>query len=173
MISYPRRRCHLPDEDVWMDVPTTCTAPWQVDFLVVGAGPVGLVSAILLGRQGWRVVVIEDGPSVIPCRGPARLIMKLSASFGRWASRASMANCSSHHAANVVATRSAMTRACCSDRSIGIGPPSRAGPTRTVHRVLAAPRHLSPSVVRIRDRKRSSRPSDDDASGNATCLPRS
>lgn len=40
-----------------------------------------------------------------------------------------MANCSSHHAANVVATRSAMARACCSGRSIGIGPPSRAGPT--------------------------------------------
>lgn len=49
-----------------MDVPTTSTAPWQVDFLVVGAGPVGLVSAILLGRQGWRVVVIERWPVRYP-----------------------------------------------------------------------------------------------------------
>lgn len=33
------------------------------DFLVVGAGPVGLVTAILLGRKGWRVTVVEKWPS--------------------------------------------------------------------------------------------------------------
>ncbi|MGN5734741.1 bifunctional 3-(3-hydroxy-phenyl)propionate/3-hydroxycinnamic acid hydroxylase MhpA [Arthrobacter psychrochitiniphilus] len=35
----------------------------EIDFLVVGAGPVGLVSAILLGRDGWRVTVVEKWPS--------------------------------------------------------------------------------------------------------------
>ena len=34
-----------------------------VDFLVVGAGPVGLVTAILLGREGWHVAVVEKWPS--------------------------------------------------------------------------------------------------------------
>lgn len=37
-----------------------------VDFLVVGAGPVGLLTAILLGRRGWRVTVIEKWPSRYP-----------------------------------------------------------------------------------------------------------
>jgi 2-polyprenyl-6-methoxyphenol hydroxylase-like FAD-dependent oxidoreductase len=37
-----------------------------VDFLVVGAGPVGLVTAILLGRAGWHVTVIEKWPSRYP-----------------------------------------------------------------------------------------------------------
>ena len=36
------------------------------DVLVVGAGPVGLVSAILLGRAGWRVTVVERWPSHYP-----------------------------------------------------------------------------------------------------------
>jgi 2-polyprenyl-6-methoxyphenol hydroxylase-like FAD-dependent oxidoreductase len=40
------------------------TAP--VDFLIVGAGPVGLLTAILLGREGWRVTVIEKWPSRYP-----------------------------------------------------------------------------------------------------------
>jgi resorcinol 4-hydroxylase (NADPH) len=34
-----------------------------VDFVIVGAGPVGLVTAILLGREGWRVTVVEKWPS--------------------------------------------------------------------------------------------------------------
>ncbi|WP_181365039.1 bifunctional 3-(3-hydroxy-phenyl)propionate/3-hydroxycinnamic acid hydroxylase MhpA [Arthrobacter sp. HMWF013] len=38
----------------------------QVDFLVVGAGPVGLVAAILLAREGWRVTVVEKWPSRYP-----------------------------------------------------------------------------------------------------------
>ena len=37
-----------------------------IDFLIVGAGPVGLVSAILLGREGWRVTVVERWPSRYP-----------------------------------------------------------------------------------------------------------
>ena len=36
------------------------------DFLVVGAGPVGLLTAILLGRRGWRVTVVERWPSRYP-----------------------------------------------------------------------------------------------------------
>jgi 2-polyprenyl-6-methoxyphenol hydroxylase-like FAD-dependent oxidoreductase len=36
------------------------------DFVVVGAGPVGLLSAILLGRKGWRVTVVERWPSRYP-----------------------------------------------------------------------------------------------------------
>ncbi len=40
--------------------------PSLVDFLVVGAGPVGLVTAILLGREGWRVTVVEKWPSRYP-----------------------------------------------------------------------------------------------------------
>lgn len=38
----------------------------QVDCVVVGAGPVGLVTALLLGREGWRVAVIERWPSRYP-----------------------------------------------------------------------------------------------------------
>lgn len=41
-------------------------SPPQTDFLVVGAGPVGLVTAILLGREGWRVTVVERWPSHYP-----------------------------------------------------------------------------------------------------------
>ncbi len=37
-----------------------------VDFLIVGAGPVGLVTAILLGRKGWRVTVLEKWPARYP-----------------------------------------------------------------------------------------------------------
>jgi 2-polyprenyl-6-methoxyphenol hydroxylase-like FAD-dependent oxidoreductase len=40
--------------------------PAQMDFLIVGAGPVGLVAAILLGREGWRVTVVEKWPSRYP-----------------------------------------------------------------------------------------------------------
>ena len=49
---------------------TTTTVPFSpsdpsggelpdVDCLVVGAGPVGLLTALLLGRRGWRVQVVE------------------------------------------------------------------------------------------------------------------
>jgi 2-polyprenyl-6-methoxyphenol hydroxylase-like FAD-dependent oxidoreductase len=36
------------------------------DFLIVGAGPVGLLAAILLGRDGWSVTVVERWPSRYP-----------------------------------------------------------------------------------------------------------
>jgi len=38
----------------------------RTDFVVVGAGPVGLVTAILLGQDGWRVTVVERWPSRYP-----------------------------------------------------------------------------------------------------------
>ncbi|RFA18829.1 bifunctional 3-(3-hydroxy-phenyl)propionate/3-hydroxycinnamic acid hydroxylase MhpA [Subtercola boreus] len=38
----------------------------MVDFLVVGAGPVGLLTAIMLGRDGWRVTVVERWPARYP-----------------------------------------------------------------------------------------------------------
>jgi resorcinol 4-hydroxylase (NADPH) len=37
-----------------------------IDFVIVGAGPVGLVTAILLGQQGWRVTVVEKWQSRYP-----------------------------------------------------------------------------------------------------------
>jgi 2-polyprenyl-6-methoxyphenol hydroxylase-like FAD-dependent oxidoreductase len=37
-----------------------------VDFVVAGAGPVGLVTAILLAREGWRVTIIERWQSRYP-----------------------------------------------------------------------------------------------------------
>ncbi|GGF30782.1 bifunctional 3-(3-hydroxy-phenyl)propionate/3-hydroxycinnamic acid hydroxylase MhpA [Subtercola lobariae] len=49
-----------------MNVPTTGRASDQADFVIVGAGPVGLLSAILLGREGWRVTVVERWPSRYP-----------------------------------------------------------------------------------------------------------
>ncbi|HEX3679483.1 MAG TPA: bifunctional 3-(3-hydroxy-phenyl)propionate/3-hydroxycinnamic acid hydroxylase, partial [Galbitalea sp.] len=42
------------------------TTAETTDFVVVGAGPVGLLSAILLGRKGWRVTVVERWPSRYP-----------------------------------------------------------------------------------------------------------
>ncbi|MFM9921261.1 bifunctional 3-(3-hydroxy-phenyl)propionate/3-hydroxycinnamic acid hydroxylase [Lacisediminihabitans sp. H27-G8] len=36
------------------------------DFLIVGAGPVGLLTAILLGREGRRVTVVERWPARYP-----------------------------------------------------------------------------------------------------------
>lgn len=36
------------------------------DFLIVGAGPVGLLAAILLGREGRRVTVVERWPARYP-----------------------------------------------------------------------------------------------------------
>jgi 3-(3-hydroxy-phenyl)propionate hydroxylase len=44
----------------------TGQAPGPVDVLIVGAGPVGLLSAILLGRAGRRVTVVERWPSRYP-----------------------------------------------------------------------------------------------------------
>lgn len=40
--------------------------PERADCLIVGAGPVGLVTAILLGRAGWRVTIVEKWPSRYP-----------------------------------------------------------------------------------------------------------
>jgi len=41
------------------------------DVAVVGAGPVGLALAALVGRRGWEVVVLERRPVPIPCRAPS------------------------------------------------------------------------------------------------------
>jgi len=38
---------------------TTAAPPPQVDVAVIGAGPVGLLLALLLGRRGWQVEVLE------------------------------------------------------------------------------------------------------------------
>ncbi|WP_375400869.1 bifunctional 3-(3-hydroxy-phenyl)propionate/3-hydroxycinnamic acid hydroxylase [uncultured Amnibacterium sp.] len=42
------------------------TSSEPIDFLVVGAGPVGLVTAILLGRRGHRVTIVERWPARYP-----------------------------------------------------------------------------------------------------------
>ncbi|WP_426517456.1 FAD-dependent monooxygenase [Diaminobutyricibacter sp. McL0618] len=49
-----------------MDEATVFGSSGRVDFLIVGAGPVGLVTAILLGRDGWRVTLVERWPSRYP-----------------------------------------------------------------------------------------------------------
>jgi resorcinol 4-hydroxylase (NADPH) len=49
-----------------MNAPHLDETSGPVDFLVVGAGPVGLVTAILLGREGWRVTIVEKWPSRYP-----------------------------------------------------------------------------------------------------------
>ena len=38
----------------------------DVDCVVVGAGPVGLVTGLLLAREGWQVAVVERWPSRYP-----------------------------------------------------------------------------------------------------------
>ena len=45
---------------------STRSAQGRVDCVVVGAGPVGLVTAILLARKGWKVVVVERWPARYP-----------------------------------------------------------------------------------------------------------
>jgi 3-(3-hydroxy-phenyl)propionate hydroxylase len=45
---------------------TSTRVPEPADVLVVGAGPVGLVIAILLGRAGRRVTVVERWPARYP-----------------------------------------------------------------------------------------------------------
>jgi resorcinol 4-hydroxylase (NADPH) len=49
-----------------MTAPATEESSVTTDFIVVGAGPVGLLAAILLGRKGWRVTVVERWPSRYP-----------------------------------------------------------------------------------------------------------
>ncbi|AMM18948.1 hypothetical protein AX769_00840 [Frondihabitans sp. PAMC 28766] len=46
--------------------PSAADDPEVADFLIVGAGPVGLVTAILLGRTGKRVTVVERWPARYP-----------------------------------------------------------------------------------------------------------
>src|SRR6266853_5872427 len=56
--------------------PSTCSAPRtavrmqrvEVPVLIVGAGPVGLTAAILLGRQGIESLVVDRRPG--PHRAP-------------------------------------------------------------------------------------------------------
>jgi 3-(3-hydroxy-phenyl)propionate hydroxylase len=49
-----------------MSAPLSGQSSSATDFVVVGAGPVGLLTAILLGRKGWRVIVVERWPSRYP-----------------------------------------------------------------------------------------------------------
>src|SRR5580704_10916837 len=49
-----------------MNAPAAKESPESADFIVVGAGPIGLLTAILLGRKGWRVMVVERWPSRYP-----------------------------------------------------------------------------------------------------------
>lgn len=49
-----------------MDFSPTKNAPEQTDFLIVGAGPVGLLTAILLGREGFQVIITERWPARYP-----------------------------------------------------------------------------------------------------------
>src|SRR5688572_10624433 len=51
---------------VWMDVEVPHFAPLaedvRADVCVIGAGIAGLTTAYLLGREGKKVVVLDDGP---------------------------------------------------------------------------------------------------------------
>ena len=48
-----------------MDAPKEETAE-LVDFIIVGAGPVGLLLALLLGRRGFHVTILERWPARYP-----------------------------------------------------------------------------------------------------------
>ncbi len=56
----------MPGAAETVDVPGRVAGPptagTHSDVLIVGAGPVGLVCALLLGRRGWRVTVLERWP---------------------------------------------------------------------------------------------------------------
>jgi len=41
-------------------------ASCDTDVVVVGAGPTGLTTAILLGQRGWNVIVVEQRPEAYP-----------------------------------------------------------------------------------------------------------
>ncbi len=41
-----------------------------LDVAIVGAGPVGLLLALLLGRRGWRVEVLERQATAFGRPGP-------------------------------------------------------------------------------------------------------
>ena len=49
-----------------MTVPQKTVEDHLLDCVVVGAGPVGLLTALFLGRAGWRVAVVERWPSRYP-----------------------------------------------------------------------------------------------------------
>jgi len=48
------------------DIDQIARSDTHADVVIVGAGPVGLVSALLLARRGWQVTVLERWPAPYP-----------------------------------------------------------------------------------------------------------